>query len=330
MDLLPLLDGLSKKNIAPVYLLHGEERFLIDLFVAKLKRLVIAGPMADLNFHRVRADDLGGAEIAAMTREVPMMAERKLLVVENAHKLNATELAKIDPHLKEPQPQTCLVLIADKFDLRRGTCASANRRKQVHKAEPIKERSIVPFLRQRAKARKVTMAQEAISALAQAVGPSCAALDDAVERLGLFVGPEREVTGRDVADLIAQVRERSIFELVDAIGNRQAKQAMMIVEDLLSNQKEPLMINAMLARHLRQLLNARIHLHLGTRRAELPKLLSAPVFLIDKLMAQTRRFRGSELESALERIARTDFELKSSRRPPHVVIEQTVLDLCLS
>ena len=89
------------------------------------------------------------------------------------------------------------------------------------------------------------------------------------------------------------------------------------------------MINAMVARHVRLLLGARIHLHRGTARAELPKLLGVPPFVAKKLVDQARRFRGATLEQALHALARTDRELKSSRRPSPLVIEQTVLDLCL-
>jgi DNA polymerase-3 subunit delta len=329
MDALALLETLHTGEIAPCYVLHGGERFLINQILTKLKKRLLSGPFAELNYNRIKAEGLSGEELSTQIRQMPMMAPKRLLVLENADKLSPSALETLDKHLAQPEPQTCVVVIADKFDLRTKVMASANRRKQVHKAEALKDSAIIPFLRQRAAEKKFSLTPDALSALANAVGSDCAALDDAVERLGLFVGPGNTATDKDVFQAVAHVRERSIFELVDAMGHRQVKQAMLVVEDLLFHQQEPLAINAMLARHVRQLLQLRIHLHSKTPRQELAGILGVPEFVVGKLLTQTNRFKGKELERALARLAATDLELKSSRRTPRLVMEQTVLDLCL-
>jgi len=185
MEMLSLLERLSPESLAPVYLLHGPERFLLDLVVERLKSLVLTGPMASLNFIRLRADDLTGAELSAHVREMPMLAQKRLVLVENGQKLGTGDWEVLDRHFKTPEPQTCLVITADRFELKRGPLASANRRKQVHKAEKLKERDIAGFVRQRAAARKVAFSQGALAALSAAIGPDCAALDDAIERVCL-------------------------------------------------------------------------------------------------------------------------------------------------
>ena len=88
------------------------------------------------------------------------------------------------------------------------------------------------------------------------------------------------------------------------------------------------MINAMIARHFRQLLKTRIHLYLGTPGQELPRAVGAPPFMVKKLAAQAKRFRGADLEAALARLAKADLELKSSKRPDTLIIESAVVDLC--
>jgi DNA polymerase-3 subunit delta len=101
------------------------------------------------------------------------------------------------------------------------------------------------------------------------------------------------------------------------------------LEGLLSKREEPIRINAMLARHLRHLLIARIHLHLGTDQSALASLLGIPPFAVKKILSQSSRFRGAKLEWYLARLAQTDFELKSSRRASKIVMEEAILDLCL-
>lgn len=327
--MLSLLDSVTTETVSPVYLMHGPERYLIEQVVAKLKKIVTSGPMADFNLVSIKASDVSGAEIVARSQEIPMMATKRLLIVEDAHKLKAADFEVLDSYFADPAPETCLVIIGDRFDLRRKAFVRANKLGQIHLAEPLKEQKIIPFLRSRAKVRGAAISEGALRAISQAVGPDCAALDDAVERLALYAGSGREVSEEDVAEVVTAVREHSVFELVDAIGNKNSLGAISLLESLISHREEPLKINAMVARHVRQLLNTRIHLHLGTDTRDLAGLLGVPPFIVNKLTNQARRFRGTVLEQFLVRLARADFELKSSRRPAKLIIENAILDLCL-
>lgn len=324
-----MLDSLCPETVAPVYLLHGPERFFIDQVIARLKALVLSGPMADFNFQSLKAETTSGGEIVGRAREIPMMAAKRLVVIENGHKLTVKDLEALGPYWEQPAPETCMVIVADKLDLRKGAFAKANKRGLVYKAEPIKEKQIIPFLRARSKARGVKMEPGALRAVATAVGSDCGALDDALERLCLYSGGSATVTEEDVSQVVTAVREHSVFELVDAIGSRQPSSAIALLESLLSSREEPIKINAMVARHIRLLLNTRIHIHMGTDQRSLAGLLGVPPFVVSKLITQTRSFRGSHLEQLLARLAMADFELKSSRRPPKLVIVNAVLDLCL-
>lgn len=329
MDLLSIITKLNENSIDSVYILHGAERFLIDKAVSKIKSLVSDGPMADFNVDRIQAGVTSGYEIVARSREMPMMSSMRLVIVDDAEKLSANDLTALDPYFQEPSPETCLVCIGGKLSLRKGPLAKANRRGQVHKADLLKEREIPNFLKSQATERNMRISGRALGALGAAVGPNCAALDDALERLSLYAGPGKTVEVEDVTEVVTTVREHSIFELVDAIGNGQPPKALALLEELLGRREEPIRINAMVARHFRLLLGARIHLYLGTDPGELPGILGVHPFVAKKLLSQCRRFRGRVLEDSLSRLTEVDYELKSSRRPPSVVVEQAIMELCL-
>ncbi|MDJ0765512.1 MAG: DNA polymerase III subunit delta [Myxococcota bacterium] len=330
MAFLSLIENLAPASLAPVYVLYGEERFFIDALLARIKEVALQGPMAAFNCVQLRAGDVSGHDIVSHAQEIPMMASRRVLIVSDGEKLTVDDWKALDPYLADPALTTCLVITATKLNKKRGPIARADKRGQLHQAEGIKQKEVGPFIRSRAKAKDVAIAPAAVSALAAAVGPDLGALDDAIERLGLYVGLGKKVTEAEVAEVITAVREHSIFELVDAIGSGRASQALTILEGLLSKREEPILINVMIARHFRLLLMARVHLHKGTSRSALPGLIGVPPFVVGKLLEQARRFRGVDLERALFRLSRTDLELKSSRRTPRLVVEHTVLDLCLN
>jgi len=329
MDVLALLDEVGRGRYAPVYFVHGKERFLVERLVDGLRAALVKGPMAGFNFRRVRGKEVTGAEISAEARAVPMMASHRLVVVEDADKLDAADWEALEGYLVEPAPQTTLVFVAEKLDLRRAVFSRANKRKQVHAAEPLTEKGLPAFARSRAEERGVRLGPGADSAIAAAIGPDAAAIDDAVVRLGLFAGPDGIAREEDVAEVVTAVRQRSVFELVDAIGTRRRAEAVALLERLLAAREEPLKLLALLARHYRQLLAARIETHRGTGEAELASRLGVHPFVAKKLAAQCGRFSGAELETALARLARADLDLKSSRRPGNLILEEAVIGLAL-
>jgi DNA polymerase III subunit delta len=330
MDLLSVAKNLTHDNVEPVYMLHGPERFIIDQLVSRIREVVLVGPMSDFNYQSIKVPEVSGAEIVAISQEIPMMAARRMILVENAHKLKPTDLEALDPYLAQPAPETVLVIVGDRFDLRRGPFARANKRGQIYKAEQLMDRGVGKFLKARIRQRGISIETRAIAAVGAAIGPDCGALDDALERLSLFAGDGNKVGEDDVAEVVTNVRQHSVFELVDAIGNRQPAKAIKLLEGLLARREEPLMVNAMVARHIRQLLGARIHVYLGTDQSQLPSLLGAPSFLVKNLLSQSRKFRGAALEAALARLSQADLELKSCKRSGILIVEEAILDLCLN
>ena len=328
MDLLKLTENLSDSNLEPVYLVHGQERFLVTEFLNRLRHLVALGPMADFNYSRKKMSETSGAEIVAEAKSMPMMASKRLIIVDDAEKMKTADGEVLELYLVNPSPETCLVLVGTKFDLRKGMFSKANRRKQVHKAESLQEREIVPFIGARARARNVSLARGVDAAIAVAVGPDCATLDDAVERLGLYAGGE-QVAVPHVEEVVSSIRQHSVFEMVEAIGNRQPERALARLEELLGNREEPLRLSALLARHVRQLVLAKILSVQSAGNQEMAGALGVPPFVVKKLVAQSRGFSGARLENALARLADADIALKSSRRPGSLILEEAVMDLCL-
>ena len=328
MEVLALIEGVTEKNLKPAYLIHGPEGFLVHRALEKIKQVVLAGPMGKFNLHELKGNDTSGDKIVQTASQIPMMAAKCLVIVADAHKLSPDSCKTVDAYLSDPSPSTCLVLVADNFDARRGMTKTAKKNGWLVDAPLLKEAGIVPFLKWSAKGRGVKISDRALTMISAAVGPDCGALDDAVERLGLYVGKGSTVEDSDVEEVITSVRQHSVFELVDAVGQGRSDRALSLLEGLLKHREEPIAVNAMLARHIRQLLKVRIHLHRGTDEREFASLVGAPPFMVKKLIAQARGFRGAVLEQALLRLSRADFEMKSAKRSSSLILEETVVDLC--
>jgi len=148
-------------------------------------------------------------------------------------------------------------------------------------------------------------------------------------QLGLYAGPGATIRAPDVEVALAATRAHSVFELVDAIGDKNTRQAIHHLDAMLEQREAPLGILAMVVRHFRQLIVARTVLDKGQGPDELMRRLKlSHPFIADKLHKQADRFDEVTLRASFEQFFRTELELKSSRGvEPAIRLEGLVVRL---
>jgi DNA polymerase-3 subunit delta len=120
----------------------------------------------------------------------------------------------------------------------------------------------------------------------------------------------------------------SIWSLVDAIGLKDRRKGIAAAQSLLDDREPPLRLLAMVARQLRIVARMREALSEGLRPQEAAKRAGAPPFKAGDLTESARRFTADSLGQAFTLIAETDRALKGSKRPPDVILQDAVLELC--
>ena len=146
--------------------------------------------------------------------------------------------------------------------------------------------------------------------------------------------PLPQITLGDVETMVLAAKQRSLYELTDAISRRDRPQALALLHGLLnaSDGGEDSAIGHlyMLARTFRQML---IILEKNVRDSRaiwsvLWQGFRMPPFAAEDLIRQARRYRSrADLTRALRLIARTDLEIRSSPPDKRLVLERLVLAL---
>jgi DNA polymerase-3 subunit delta len=226
-----------------------------------------------------------------------------------------------------------LVLVCAKVDKRIKLFATAKKRGYLHELAPPK--NVEAWLRGEASRRGTNIRPAALTRLADAVGSDLSRLSLSLEQLALYAG-DRAVEVDDVEDLIADTRERTVFELTDAIGAGDLRRALGTVASLFEQRQSPIGLVIMLARQLRQL--GLCHVAIGRRlpRGETARLVGVPPFIVDKLLAQARRYRPRAVAEGLIRLSEADRALKGQApmmktlgraAGERVILEQLVTEL---
>lgn len=287
---------LSSTTVKPsIIILHGDDTFAIQKFIATLEAKLGDPAIAGLNISRFDGRQASDEDIRSAACSMPFLAERRLVVVTDplarfttrgfqegileegigSTRLNAGQRAareKFQGLLGEIPVTTALVLVIEDAWIRRKgewqwevltpTHWLSHWVEQAGKRARIREFRLPPiedmpgWIRRQAENLHGQFSPLAARALADHMGQDTRSAVQEITKLLTYVDFERPVEEDDVALLTAQTNQASVFTLVDAIGERNGHLALQTLH-LLEEENEPAELFGMIVRQFRLLLQSR-------------------------------------------------------------------------
>ncbi|HEV2662812.1 MAG TPA: DNA polymerase III subunit delta, partial [Ktedonobacteraceae bacterium] len=173
----------------------------------------------------------------------------------------------------------------------------------------------------RAKATSAKIMPDAAALLANFSGNNLRLLANELDKLATYVGRDATITIQDVRRLSPQVQEARIFDLTDALAQRNRKQALNILHDLLSDGEAPIKLVSTITFQVRSLLLVKELAQKGMRASQIASTLGMAPFVVDKCFRQVGNFSVSQLEDVYRQLMATDAALKRSRMAPEMALD---------
>jgi DNA polymerase III subunit delta len=320
-------------RLLPFYLVTGEERLFRDQVVAELRTAAIGGGPAAFNEDKFTAGDVGVETVLMAARTVPMMANRRFVLVRGAERWDVAEGSSpfdlLAEYASSPVESTCLVVVAGKMDGRRKLAVLARKQGFAVTCEPLDSRALPEWIAQQCAARGHSVAVDVAELLAALSGPDLSSVSDAVERLSLYVGPGAAIDEAAIGACVARVRTSDTWALVEAIGARDLGRALSTLADAYDARDRGLPLLGALAWSVRQLARYQAAVMSGAAPDEAAR--RAGVFQPHRareLASKSRVLPPRDVEHWILVLAEADTSLKSSRRPPDAILEDTITRLC--
>jgi len=313
----------------PVHILLGEETILRDRAVAALRRASVGEGIAGLNEDTFHGSQTTAGAIISAARTLAMMSPVRFVLVRGIDAMKAEELDALAEYVAAPSPSACLVMTAEKLDGRSKLSKAAKKADVIVEVARLKGAAVAGFAQAEARSRSHVLGPDATQALLDCVGEDLAAIEDAIERLSLFVGRGAPIDIAAVDACVAKLRTESIWALVDALGMRDARKATHALVSLLADQEPPLRIVAMITRQFRMIAKAQEALRSGASRPEAAQAAGAPPFKADELARAADRSPPAELRRIVTGLAELDRALKSSKVQPSVLMVDAVTSLSM-
>ena len=345
---------LKTKNFPPVLLMFGEEDFLLEEAYQKLVQAIEEEGVSGFNQDLVDAEETPAEAVVEMARAYPMMSERRLVVVKNFEKYfsgraskSAAEKSPFQKIFASPPPSTVLVLRGNIPELN-GITALLKNPKQRDKAEKklkslkfpynliletcewiefpkVAERELPSWLAARLKSFGKEISPEGAELLVAQAGNSLRDLSNEVDKLRTYVQHRKKITLDDVNAIVGASRAHNVFELQKAVGNRDLSTALNILHNMLTAERQELLIIAMLTRYFVILWRLGEELHITKNHFQLANAIGVSPFFVPEYIAAMEKFSPEELDNAFFALRDTDAALKSSSQDGEVALQKMLV-----
>lgn len=346
MNCVALDKSLQRRVISPVYLFYGEETYLRDGFIERFKALVPEN-VRDFNMDLLDGRETEMNTVIGFALTLPFMSDKRLVIVKNAayfkakrktqsgsentsedneEKSNTADSGIID-YLNNPLDSTCLIFCTDSVDKKRKIYKSIEKNGQVVEFVPFKGRELDQWIDRKARNLGRVIEPKAVALLVTAIGSDLQQLCTELEKLACYSTTDK-ITSADVELMVSKTAELSVFELVDAIGERNYSKAIKMAREMVFLGEPVIKLLFMIARQFRLLLRAREMHEQGHIGQQIAGQLQVHPFVAQKCVKQARNFSLTELKEAMQQILSTDSDIKTGRQEAPLALELLIIELC--
>jgi DNA polymerase-3 subunit delta len=343
----------SPATLRPGYVLLGDEAFLYQRCRQGVLAALAPPETRDFSLHDLDLADETIFDILDRAQTPSLMAPFQVFFIRGLKNLygrgsKKAEFEAIEHYFRSPNPQALLLFVADHLriptDLRKMDYQDKERYDRIRdtiadwcgfvELARVTEDDAVRWVVATAEARSVKFDPDAARELVDALGADMMLVSSELEKLCLYVEGKNRITLGDVETMVLAAKQRSLYELTDAISQKDRTRALLLLHGLLnaSDGGEDAAIGHlyMLARTFRQML---IILEKNVRDsraiwAVLWQGFRMPPFAAEDLIRQARRYKSrAALTRALRMVAKADLELRSSPANKLLVLERLILAL---
>lgn len=321
---------LDRGEVAPIYLLTGEENFLIQAALDRLGRVAIEPAARDFNYSVLDGDSATADVILTAAESLPAFAPRRLVVLRSAEQLPAAEANRLIAYLKNPSPTTSLVCVASRFDARRSFFQTLRAQATVVECRPLTEAQVSAWLPAQARVHGRTLTPDAALFLKERLGRDLYSLHNELAKAALLTGESEK--GRIDLKIIQQVcgaaGTATVYDLLDGLAARRIESALRSLSRLIEEGEPPLKILATIRYRYRLVWKVKRAMQAGHPDAALRRMFGLGQWAAAPVLAAAKGHSETDLRWSLIRFAETDAGLKGGIHPPNRVMELLVMDLC--
>jgi DNA polymerase-3 subunit delta len=342
----------ESRKLRPVYVFVGDEAFFRKKCRDAILQYLVPSDLREFSVFEFDLSEADLAEVLDRARTPSLMSPFQVFFVRGVKNLfgrgsKEDKLHAIEQYAKDPNPDAVLIFIADHIslpaDARRMDLTDKERYERIRESmgrycaivelARVEEGDAVRWIQQYCSTREVQIEPDAARELVDSLGGDMMMISNELEKLILYAGDKKRIALGDVETMVLAAKQRSLYELTDAISARERTRALEILNAILSTgdgDEAAIGHLYMLARTFRQMLVI-LERNVRDQRALWAALwqgFRVPPFAAEDIIRQARRYKSKrELTRAIRLVGKADLALRSNPPSKRLVLEKLVMDL---
>ncbi|NLD47675.1 MAG: DNA polymerase III subunit delta [Clostridiaceae bacterium] len=332
MDILK--EDIKNNKLRNLYLFYGEEDYLKKYYCDSLEKIILRDDVTGLN--KITFD--GKTEVYRIIEAcetMPVFVERKFVVVKNSGLFKSQKESSGNKNSKEEfldylkgfPDYTCLVFIEESIDKRLKLVDVIKKAGLIVDFPYRKQNELVKWAVNIIRSGKKEIDQDTAAYLIGISEQGMNEILNEINKLVLYLGERAKVTVADIDKVCTKSIKSRIFDLTDAISQREEGLALKLLNDMVSLREPIPKILFMITRQLRHLLEMKTLIDEGINLKDACSIIGIPPFLGSKVLKQVQSFNAEDLKNAVKEALDLDLAIKTGRVNDRIGTEMLIFNL---
>lgn len=221
----------------PIYWLEGEEEYFIDKAIDYAEHRILTDSETAFNLSIFYGKDANWADVINACRRYPMFAERQVVLLKEAQQMK--EVEKLESYIENPLSSTILVVSYKdkKLDARKKFSKLVKEKGVLITTKKIYDKQLPEWISDLLHSKGLTITQKALAMLADHIGNDLTRIENEIGKMVINLGKRTQITEEDIEQNIGVSKDFNVFELQNALANKDLPRAIRIIQYFEANPK---------------------------------------------------------------------------------------------
>ena len=314
-----LNEDLKTGQFKQIYLIYGEEGYLKRQYRDRFIKAML--PDGDtMNYAHYEGKNINVREVIDLAETLPFFAERRLIVFEDTGFFKSAG-AELADYIKDMPDTTYFIFVENEVDKRSKLYKAVKSKGYIVELSTQDEGTLKRWVQGIVHREKKQISDSVILYFLNKVGTDMENIQRELEKVFCYALDRQEITREDIDAVCVTQITNHIFDMVNAVADKNQRKALDLYYDLLALKEPPMRILFLMIRQYRILFQVKGLLGQGYGRKEIASKAGLHPFAAGKYMEQAKRFRMSELRAVMEDGADIEQRVKTGLLTDNLAVE---------
>ena len=318
-----IIKDIEKDEIKRVYLIYGEEKYLVRNIKERLVKAV-SNDGDSMNYSKFSGKDCNAKRVIDLAETLPFFAKYRVILLEDTDwcKSGNDDMAAYIENIPE---SAVLIFVEAEVDKRNKLYKQIKNNGYVCECSRMNNADLTKWILVRLKKENKNITRENMNYLLEKLGDNMDNINSEMDKLLSYTLNKDVIEREDIDKVCVSEITGKIFEMIDAIGNKNQKKALDLYYDLIAVREAPMKILYMLSRQFNIMLQVKEMSANNTSNTEMAKNMGMQNFIINKTLNQCRNFKLSTIRNAINYCLKLEEAVKLGNMNDKMAVELIIV-----